>query len=580
MINNQDFDKKKERHLPLFFCERVVRYLTVTSGFLFVCSFVIPNHYVPWLAFYNDYLAALALLSLLIVCVIQVQELRLSILHIFIFILALLPITQWLLGRIHFFGDGLMASLYVFGFGLAVFLGGNLTEKYKKEQILTFFAILTLLVAVLSVFIAMYQWLELKWAGVWIIDAPPGGRPFANLGQPNNLSTLLCMGVASLVYLWEQKRVGSLVAVILAIVIIFGIALARSRTAWIVGAVFLIWWMWKRDSLKLKLGWPPMLGTLCLYLLFLLGLPTISVFLGLPVSADSEGMEVGARGLIWQQLFDAVLRGPLWGYGWNQVSLAQIMVVQDYPDSLYVADSHNLFLDLILWNGPVIGLLLSLLVIYWGIKNAFKSKNLETWYCLSCIGFFAIHSMLELPHSYAHLLLPVGFLIGLVSSGAHLEPKGLNLSKRVLIPMLAVGMVLLVTIFVDYRKIEEDSRLLRFESRRIGSLKAEAKAPDTLLLTQLRDFLALGRTQASQSMSDEDIEWFEKIAHRYPLSSSLFRYTVALALNSRLDEAWLELQRIKNLYGDEKYQEAIENLSLLQAEYPQIKELGILLEEK
>lgn len=565
--------------MPLFFCMPVVRYLITVSGTLFVCSFLIPNHYVPWLAFYNDFLAATALFSLLLACVFQAQALRLGSLTLFIFSLVLIPIFQFMLGVIEFFGDALMVSLYVIGFGLAVCLGSNLYGVFDKERALTIFAVLILLVAVISVFIAIYQWLELTGAGIWIIDMSSGGRPFANLGQPNNLSTLLFMGLASLVYLWERKSFGASVAVILMVLLVFGVALARSRTAWVVGGVFFVWWLWKRDRLTLRLGWSPVLGGLCLYLLFFIVLPKISMFIGLLVDINFEGIEVGARGLIWQQLLDAVMRGPLWGYGWNQVSLAQLTVVSDYPNSLYVADSHNLFLDLIIWNGPILGLAVSLFVICWGVKNALNCKTLETWYCMSFIGFFAVHSMLELPHAYAYFLLPVGMLIGFVSAEARPEQKGFNISKWLLIPLLVAGVFLLISIFFDYRKIEEDSRLLHFESRRIGSLKAELKAPDTILLTQLRDFLAFGRTQASQGMSDQDLEWMEKVAHRYPLSSSLFRYTSALVLNLKFEEARLELLRIKNLYGQDKYQEAVDNLILLQTEYPETEEFGLLIKE-
>jgi Virulence factor membrane-bound polymerase, C-terminal/O-Antigen ligase/Protein glycosylation ligase len=566
LANNQTLcSTKKERFLPLFFFEAMNRYWVIAGCIFYVLSFVVPNHYVPWLTFYNDILAFTALLFLVAAYTAKDQQLTLNYLPLLIFSIALIPIFQFAFGTVHFFGDALMASMYVFGFGAAVFLGGCIATDKNKEKILISLAALTIFAAIISVFMGMYQWLELSGLGVWIIDMRPGGRPFANLAQPNNFSTLLCIALVSLIYLWERKTLGVGVVIVLTVILIFGIALAHSRTAWVAGGVFIAWWLWKRDSVSLRLGWVPVLAGLFLYTLFLFSLPVISEHLGLPGDTVSEGMAVGARGLIWQQLLDAVMRGPIWGYGWNQVSLAQISVVSEYPGSLYVADSHNLFLDLMVWSGPVLGIFISMGIIYWGVKSAIKCKSLEVWFCLSCIGFFAVHAMLELPHAYAYLLLPVGVLVGVVNAERHQDQKIVGCPKWVLFPLVVVGVCLLMAVFSEYRKIEEDARLLRFESRGIGPLKAEIKAPDVVLLTQLRDFLAFGRTKASSGMSDTEVEWMGDVAHRYPLSSSLFRYISALALNSKFDEARLELERLKNLYGDEIYQEAITNLKLIEA---------------
>jgi len=571
VANNQALcSTKKERFLPLFFYVYVVRYLCVLSGVFFTLSFLMPNHYIPWLTFYNDFLAALAVTCLFCAYVLREQKISLTLPVFFIFGLAVIPLLQAIFGVIHFFGDAFITSVYLFGFGMAVLLG-HCVSANPKDEALKFFAALILFAAMVSVFMALYQWLGLQGVGIWVIDMPPGGRPFANLGQPNNLSTLLCVATASLVYLWERKILGGLTAIVLLIVLIVGLALCQSRTAWLIGGAFFVWWLWKRRTVQLRLGWVPVIGGACCYVLLLSSLTGISEYLGLLWALESGPTEVGARATIWLQLIDAVVHGPIWGYGWNQISLAQLTVVSDYPESIYVADSHNLFLDLMLWNGPILGGALSIVIIYWVLKNAIKCRSLEVWYCLACLAFFLVHSMLELPHTKAYFLLPAGLLIGYVSAENNKLQKSIVSPKWVNNSFVAVGLILLATVFLEYQKIEKDARLIRFEIRKIGVLKAETKAPDVYFLTHLREFLRFGRTKAEPGMSDSEIDWMKQVAHRYPLSSSLFRYTLALAINSRFEEARLEMIRLKNLYGQEDYDEAVANLKVLESEYAQLK---------
>ena len=41
-----------------------------------------------------------------------------------------------------------------------------------------------------SVGLALLQWLSIGLGGLWVAAIPPGARPFANLGQPNQLAML------------------------------------------------------------------------------------------------------------------------------------------------------------------------------------------------------------------------------------------------------------------------------------------------------------------------------------------------------------------------------------------------------
>src|SRR5690554_6577144 len=89
-----------------------------------------------------------------------------------------------------------------------------------------------LISASLSTWIAIKQWLLLS-GSIWVADLPVAGRPFANLAQPNNLATLLGMGLASVIYFYERRKLNGISSGSLAAFLLFGIVLTQSRTPWL-----------------------------------------------------------------------------------------------------------------------------------------------------------------------------------------------------------------------------------------------------------------------------------------------------------------------------------------------------------
>ena len=88
-----------------------------------------------------------------------------------------------------------------------------------------------------SVGLALLQWLQLSELSQLIAPPIAGGRPTANVGQPNNLSTLLASGVVALWWLHLRKHLSSRWAWPLAGWLLLGIALTQSRTGWLQVAI-------------------------------------------------------------------------------------------------------------------------------------------------------------------------------------------------------------------------------------------------------------------------------------------------------------------------------------------------------
>lgn len=535
------------------------------SGFFVVLSWVVPNHYAPWITAYNDFSVFIACAFFGSYIFFRSVNGGVGASSIFFFLCALIPLFQYISGMIFFAGDALLAALYLLAFSAVLVLGRSFAVSPLKRQGHSLLACCIITAAVLSVWLALMQWLMLP-GSIWVADLNPGGRPFANLAQPNNLATLLCLGLASLIYLYETRRVGVWAGSMLALFLLFAITLTQSRTPWAGAVGALLWWAWKSREVSLRLSLSAFVGWGVLYVLLVLSLPYFAEVLYLPAIDLAEHAFAAHRWELWQQLGLAVVQGPLWGYGWNQVSVAQVAVSLDLPLTLMTEHSHNIVLDLLLWNGPLLGGLIVALLGVWLVHLGLRARSRESVYALLAVGFVLVHGLLEYPLEYAFFLLPVGFLLGMVE-GEQQARTLFTLPRWMFAGCLLASLAVIVGVWREYRIIEEDYRLMRFETARIGTLKSEHAAPDVVLLTQLRELIRFARTEATPDMSEEQLEWMRKVAHRYPYPPSMFRYALASGLNGQASLAEQELLRLRALHGEEQYQQARQTMLDVQSRY-------------
>ena len=139
-------------------------------------------------------------------------------------------------GLFVFPGEGLLIGFYILGFALTMAVARRAEEVAPMRLADALFAGLTI-AALLSAGMALYQWLGLDTLGVMVAPALPGGRPVANVGQPNNLSTLLVWGVVGLWWGHSRQRLGGGAAVMGAAFLLLGVALTQSRTGWLAVAL-------------------------------------------------------------------------------------------------------------------------------------------------------------------------------------------------------------------------------------------------------------------------------------------------------------------------------------------------------
>ena len=510
-----------------------------------------PNHIFPWVTSHSEFSIFFSLIFLGIYTLIIKKQFIIQKQNTWLLLLVLIPLGQYWFGKIFFLGDAILSSLYVLSFLFAISLGNNLSRNpQEKRRILLLFSYVVIFCCLISLYIEMLQWLLIHQHGILMAELPPGARPFANFAQPNTLATFLIIGIMSTIYLYENKILSKYVRVILICLLIFGVALTQSRTPWVYTLVFLIWWFWKANLIQLRTKTSEIVCGCIWYLLCLTLLPIFSNWLGVAVIEDAytRASSGFARLNMWQQMLVAIKNEPWFGYGWNQVGVAQVQNTLEFSHYEWTEHAHNFILDLLIWNGIPLGLLILVILICWLMRFINLSNTKENFLILSMIGAVLVHAMLEFPLEYAFFLLPIGFLLGLVQSDKQNE-------NYFSIPLVSFTCVIFASIglygwiWQEYRTVEDDIELARFEALNIGTLHAENKVPNIIILTQLREQIGLMRTQPKTNMSKGEIESIRKITYRYASSPALYRYSQVLALNGYEMEARKHLLILEKLHG-------------------------------
>lgn len=556
---------------------RFVSYLAALFLIVSVIVLVLPNHYQPWVSFNQEFLSWCGLLLVAIAILTNCGGRMIAGWTVLaVLIISLIPLVQYLAGIVFYFGDAFMAFSYLIGFAIAIFIGFNWQVQCKNRGLINpIYALLAylLVAAVLSTGIAIYQWLNLNNLGYLIVDVGPGMTPGGNLSQRNNFGSLLCMGLVASFYFKHRSVVGFPVFLLLVAFLVLGLAICQSRTPWLVALLSIFWVFYQYKNLvNSKQIVFCLLALVGLYLLLtVLLLPSVADALLLVHESYLRTAEIGGRGAIWPPLVSAVFSGDWLGYGWNQTSVAQVAVSHEFSKSTFTEYSHNLFLDILLWNGLIAGLIIIALIIFWVSRQARLCKTDDHFYLLWVIGCLAVHSMLEYPLAYGYFLVPFGLLVGMAESASGEKFFSISRARLLGTPVLVLFAAVLFILFKDYQIAEAKHRKMRFETAGfIGADKTSIPSGNIVFLTQLTGFIEFATMQAKEGMTAEELLFMKKAASRYAYPPSLFRYALALGLNHEYEESRRILAVLQNLNSKEIYGEAVNNWGFMAKKYPQL----------
>lgn len=472
--------------------------------------------------------------------------------------------VQYATGLIPWRGQALVAVLY--GFLVILFLQWGWQEAIRSQAASNrgsaggeWLAWILVAGGVLSVAIALVQVLDLWESASFITRQAHARRPGGNLGQANHLATLFAMAMSAVLFLNLQRRLGAFTALLILSLLVVGVSLTESRTGLLATLALCLLWAWKRPEGQhgLPRSLAGILGAAVVSMFYLW--PALYRFWTGGLSGGGTAVErIGSSGsdprlVLWQQVLEATLLKPFTGWGFRNTAEAHNAIAHTEVTALPITYSHNLMLDLAVWFGWPIALVVALVLVIWACRRfVVVQKAPLAWFGFALVLPFSIHSLLEFPFAYAYLLMPAMLGVGWIEGSLRPDQAALSIRKRWLAPPVLMLAALALWSLVDYLRVEEDFRVARFQMLRIGPTP-EAPPPQILLLDQLGDMVASTRVPLQPGLDGADMERLRRAAVHNPWSGSQYRYATALALNGQPDEARRQMQVLRAQHGAKVY---------------------------
>ena len=508
----------------------------------FTLAFLLPGHYFPWTSFQQEAAAAAgaALCALGVAVTSKTWPVRAPVPALALALLAVVPLAQWLLGNIAYRADAVLPALYLVGAALTVVTALELFRLHGQRFLeATFGAVLA--AALASVGIGIAQWLDIS-PNFPIELISRGDRVSANLHQPNHLASLLGIGLIGVIWLYERRRLGGFVTAFVAAYLAFGLLLTQSRTAWLflllTAALF---WYASRGRVQFRLTPSNVVVFVALFAMGAIGWGHVSdvVQSGLSTQGFTQRAQAGPRLIIWTVMADAAMHMPLFGYGWMQTPAAQLNVALNHPPVMHwLSSSHNLALDILLWNGWPVGLLAIGGTTIWAVTRIRSCHTIDSWAAIAALTVLAAHSMVELPMHFAYFVLLAALFVGVVEAGHASSGRPVVAMGRAAYVGASMAVTLvLVAVCGEYLQVEEQERRATLKAAGYVADGAPPAVPDVVILDGLREFIRLQLAVAREGMSGDEIEQMRMVVSRYPVPPALMRYAIAAALNGRVQEA-------------------------------------------
>ena len=472
-------------------------------------------------------------------------------------------LLQLLLGRIVYTEQGLLAILYLLWAGALILLGSALRGVLGAEAIAR-----TLAWWLLCGGVAAALWSLLLHYEVAI----PLGPYTVNfhtreltvrgaIGQPNHFADYLALALASLAYLFADRRLGAVPAILAAGIVLLAMALTGSRATWLYCValpLLALGLRWRRP------GAPASRLVLCAALIFA-GFAAMHWVATLPFLPPERAVVAVDRVFdlapgtswrlqLWREAWSAFLAAPLLGAGLGQFGWIHFQsAAQVGPNGIGLChQAHNFVMQLLAETGISGALIVAAGAGVWiaGLKRL--ALDLHAWWLFAVLAIIAIHSQFEYPLWYANFLGIAALLLGVgagqfVASGARaLRPSSIALA-------LVTGWFVALTTLASYRDFD---LLLNAADTAGAPAKRDFAAEllkirsESLLTPQVELAIALAITPDAASLR-EKLELNTRILHFWPAARVAYQQATLLLLNGERAAALAQMRDAANAYPRE-----------------------------
>jgi hypothetical protein len=380
-------------------------------------------------------------------------------------------------------------------------------------------------------------------------------RPYANLGQPNQLALWIAFGLSSTFYLFRSGKFSGAWAFLIAMFLVFGMALTQSRIGWIIlPAMFFLFFVFSnhdRKAVRLSAAF-----VLIFYFFCVFGLPVLLSYLS---QENTTGVvsRIGGRserlGLYLHAL--AMLREhPLLGVGWGQFGAHQVMIASQFPATTYSEHAHNIVFQFAAELGLVTTFIILAILGYWSFRVFVEAKkSYGLMFVFACLMAVGVHSMVEFPLWYAYVLMPVAVLMGVV----HGNIWRCNEFRIGRISGIAVSSLFIIcSLFLvnDHSKVVAGFNQLRHVSSERATIPPVVKQPTLTVLPYFYRYFEMMRIEPTESMNLSEIQFLERWSLRFGFVHIINKLAEVHALNGMEDAAVRDMITLQKLHP-ERYAE-------------------------
>lgn len=482
---------------------------------------LVPNHQLPWSAMHHELTMAVMLGLMSVVLAWQTRwRLPVPAFALVLLLLVWVPWGQWLAGLLPKAGTAAVSSAFVGAMALAFLLGHAARVNQHRRLLDLVFAALALAAAanVPVQWIQWLQWYSSEFDSLVLLLVTPldeRARPSGMILQPNQLATIQVWGLIGLSWFRLHRQLCTAMFVLLFAWIGVGIGLTQSRTGLLEMAVVAI-------LLSLAVKGEARRTLLAVWWVALLWLVTwslnfkdVAIWLGVRQDAEARLTALdGARIDAWRAFGAAILERPWFGHGLTDVGYAYVVLADSRPE-LYIGQrfghAHNIVLDVVLWVGIPLGLLLLGALAIWAIRRlAELPRQTENALPLAALGALGVHAMLELPHYFLYFMAPANLWAGWLTPAPARRPSpSLPRPAWAAAGLATLGMIAWIS--ADYFPYQERYTEWRFENNRVGK-RPDIDVHSPRILNQIHDELVLYRLPLRADMSADELRWIDDTA--------------------------------------------------------------------
>lgn len=527
----------------------------VLIGLMWVLPFLYYYHAYPLTTFYQEWGAGILGLSASIFLLNksfwqQPEVPRIVLLPIFLMLLVLL---QYLLGKIVYFDQALLFTLYMLWATLLMMLGKALRDKLGLPLLATVLAVFLLLGAELNAMLGILQ--HYRWHTFLdsVVTAKNGIAVYGNMAQPNHYANYIMLGLISLGLLRMHMR--NWQAVVLALPLLFVLVLSGSRSSWLymlsLTALAALWQ--HRDKpckhllhygLVLLLGFGLMHWVV--HLSWFSGTSGSVTTMQRMLAGDTSG---SIRLYLWHESWLIFSQFPLFGAGlgqfaWQHFQLGPLLHATNIT-GLY-NNAHNLFIQIAVELG-LSGLLIALVTLGLWLWQSIRLQITQYhWWAYAVLSVLFIHSMLEYPLWYAYFMGVAAFLLGVLDHRVYrLELR--KMGRLSVASILVLGFISMFQWQLGYQRLEG-----------VLSIRAHSAADNTVAnrmrdgLVQLYGIVLLqpytelflnNWMEINAQELDKKTAFNASSARFIPISNVVYRMAWLQALANKPAEARLQVER-------------------------------------